>query len=92
MVGGETTSRLMAYCAMWAAIISWGGSVNPSPLLQPCPMSCHWIPTGSQTPASWTRMAKPHVMHVPQATRAAAVRGEGEPTGTGGSRLYGVGT
>lgn len=37
-------------------------------------------------------MAKPHVMHVPQATQAVAVRGKGEPVGTAGRELYWVGT
>lgn len=46
----------------------------------------HLSPTGSQTLASWTQMAKPLVTLVPQATQAAAVRGKGELTGAMGRR------
>lgn len=51
----------------------------PSPA--PCP--AHLVPTDSQTLASWTRMVKPRVMHVPLATQVAAVRGESQRAGGG---------
>lgn len=61
-------------------VISWGEHVR-RPVLPFHPD--HLIPTDSQTLAFWTRMAKPPVMLVPQATRAVAVKGE-ELIGLGG--------
>lgn len=54
-------------------VISWSEHVR-RPVLPFHPD--HLIPTDSQTLAFWTRMAKPPVMLVPQATRAVAVKGE----------------
>lgn len=75
-MGGEVISCFEPTCVH---VISQSRTVRPclAHRCSPAPCPIHSIPTDSQIPVSWTRMAKPRVMHVPQATQAAAVRGNG---------------